>query len=152
MPPEETISSTKSTGRPANRAVGERNFDRAIAAARLLRHRVIQAQPAREIAHPGPGFLVGADYHGCRIECRCAQRVAIAGMADRLSASMPGKTPECRGAMQVRLDCHDTVKGSRKHLADDALADRFAGMECGVLAHIGEIGRYQHQPSGAFAS
>ena len=59
---------------------------------------------------------------------------------------------KCCGAMQVRLDRHDTVKGFRKHLADDALTDSFAGMECGVLAHIGEIGRYQHQPSGAFAS
>ena len=35
--------------------------------------------------------------------------------------------------------------------ADDLLADRFAVVKGGVLAHVAEIGRDEHKPPGAAA-
>ncbi len=69
---------------------------------------------------------------------------AIAGMADRFSAAMPGNTARmsgvrCRCASTVMI--RSTVPGEEP--ADGSLADRFAFVEGCVLAHVAEIGRQQ---------
>ena len=53
--------------------------------------------------------------------------------------------------MQVGIDRHHAIESARQQLSDDLLAHRFACMKGRVLAHIGEIGRDQHQPRGAIA-
>ena len=101
--------------------VGKCDLDRAIAAASLLRNRVCQPEPAGEIAHPGPGLRVRTDHDGCGIDAGPREaRSAIAGMADRLSASMPGKTAlmsavRCRWASTVMT--RSTVSASSRPIA-----------------------------------
>ena len=77
---------------------------------------------------------------------------AIAGIAERLSASMPGKTSSnVLRAMQMRIDRDDAVDSARQQPADHLLADRLAFVKGRVLPHVAEIGRDQHQPLGAAA-
>ena len=47
--------------------------------------------------------------------------------------------------MQVRVDRDQAVETARQQCADYALADRFAGTERRVLAHITQIRRHQRQ-------
>ena len=53
--------------------------------------------------------------------------------------------------MKVGVDRDDAVHNGRDQPADGLLADRLAVVEGGVLAHVAEIGREQHEPSGARA-
>jgi len=52
-------------------------------------------------------------------------------------------------AVQMRLYRDDTVEGAHEEIANGALTDGFARVERGVLAHVAEIRRNQHQPSGS---
>ena len=71
---------------------------------------------------------------------------AIAGMAERLSASIPGNTvSDVRRAMQMRVDGDHAIDASGDQRADGLLADRFAFVESGVLAHVAEIRRQQDE-------
>ena len=71
--------------------LGKADFDGAIAAANFLRNHMRQPELAREIAHPGPRLRVRTGHDGCGIDPGQRSAFAIAGMADRFSASMPGK-------------------------------------------------------------
>ena len=153
MPPEETISSTSRTGRPANdRWVGERDLDRTITATDLLRHRVGDAKPVGEIAHPGPGFGVRTDDDSSRVKSDRMKDVCDRRHGREIVGLNAGKDAHgCRGAMQMRIDRNDTITRSSEEPANDPLADRFARLESGVLTHVAEIGRNQNEPLGAFA-
>ena len=55
VPPEETISSTIKAGRPAMSAGSVKSISTERSPRRIfLRNRVIEPEPAGEIAHPGP--------------------------------------------------------------------------------------------------
>ena len=65
---------------------------------------------------------------------------------------MPGKYGSDVGrAMQMRVDGDDAIDASGDQRADDLLADRFAFVERGVLAHVAEIGREQDEAFRASA-
>ena len=82
-----------------------------------------------------------------------ARRVsAIAGTAERSSASMPGKTSSiCSVRCRCASTVIDAVERVREQVADHLLADRLALMKGRVLPHVAKIGRDQHQPLGAAA-
>ena len=54
--------------------------------------------------------------------------------------------------MKVGIYRDDAIHRCREQPADRFLADRFALVEGCVLAHVTEIGREQHEPSGAHPS
>ena len=54
--------------------------------------------------------------------------------------------PDVGGAMKVSVHRDDAIHNSRDQPADRLLADRFAFAKGGVLAHVAEIGRQQHEP------
>ena len=128
--------------------LGKADFDRAIAAARFLRHRMREPEPAGEIAHPGPRLRVGTDHDRRGIDPGCAQR------APRWPAWPTGCRPRCRetpsACRSVRcrwastVITRSTIAGEQP--ADRLLADRFALVKGGVLAHVAEIRREQHEP------
>ena len=54
-----------------------------------------------------------------------------------------------RGAVQMGFHRDHTVEGLREEIANGALTDGVAGVERGVLTHVAEIRRNQHQSSGS---
>ena len=115
VPPDDTMSSTSRAGRPANSFGSAKAISTERSPRRVLRATAcVNAEPAGEIAHPGLEFGIGTDHDRARIECRPrADASAMAGMADRSSASMPGKTSSMScGAVQMSVDRDDPVEAS----------------------------------------
>ena len=112
--PEDTMSSTSSAGRLARRAgSGKVDLDRAVAAAALARDRVIKPEPGREIAHPRPRFLVRADNNRLMVDVR-AQHLGDRRHGRKVvSLDTRKDIANVGGAVQMRVDRHDTVKAAR---------------------------------------
>ncbi len=148
VPPDETISSTSSTGRPATSAGSAKPISTERSPRRIFCATVCASPswPARSLTQgrdsaSGPTTMVAGSIPVVR------SAFAIAGMADRFSASMPGKTALMSvGAMKVSVHRDDAIHNSRDQPADRLLADRFAFVEGCVLAHVAEIGRQQDEP------
>ena len=150
VPPEETISSMTSTGRRRNSAGSERQSvpsDRRDGSSRPRHGRARAGRPDRSPR-------VGTRRRGRLLQLwgRAHQPEAPIRSA-ALRRDCPPQFREIRrqgcGAVQMRLHRDHTVEGVHEEIADGALTDRLAGMERGVLAHVGEIRRNQHQPSGS---
>ena len=142
------MSSTSSAGRPANSA-GSANVISTERSPRRVLRATAGCAPSRAARSPtqacdsssGPTTTVLGSKPPAR------KPSAIAGMADKLSASMPGKhRVNVFGAMQMGVDGDDPVHRARQQPADDLLADRFAFVERRILPHVAEIGRHQHEP------
>ncbi len=118
VPPEETMSSTSSAGRPAiRRGIVERDLDRTIAAAQSFapppsRSR---AAPASASTH-GSRFRVRSDHHGGRIDAaRCAAYRRSPASPTDSSASMPGNTsPRLAVRCRCGIDGDDAVDAARR--------------------------------------
>ena len=154
VPPDETMSSTSRAGRPfktfgSSRAISTERSPRRVFLA------TVHATPSNALSSLTHGARLGirTDNDRSRIEASPARRcLAMAGMADRLSASMPGQTSLRRA---VRWRWASTVITRSKLLAislpDDLLADRLAGMKCSVLPHVAEVGRDKNEPRAAIS-
>ena len=127
--------------------VGETDLDRAVAAANFPRNQVRQPQPSGEIAHPWPGFRVGADHDRCGIDPGRAQRIRDYRHGGQVCSLDTGENLADVGrTMKVSIHRDDAIDNPCDEPADHPLADRFAFAKGCVLAHVAEIGREQHEP------
>ena len=125
VPPEETISSTSNTGRPAIRAasaklISTERSSRRIFCATLCAN---PSWPARSLTQgrdsaSGPATIVAGSIPASR------NALAIAGIADRFSAAMPGKTAfisgvRCRWASTVITRSTSRPKSIARMLASE---------------------------------
>ena len=153
VPPEETISSTIRAGRPAMqcrvRAKRFRPSDR--------RGGSFAQRSWRQPSRPARSLTQGRDSASGPTTTVAGSRPVCAQTRRRWPAWPTDCRPRCRETRRsmsaVRCRCASTVIDAiddlGEQLADDLLADRFAVMEGGVLPHVAEIGRQQHQPLGA---
>ena len=91
--PEETISSTMSTARPATAFGSSRTILTERSSRRAFRATVwVTPSSASKSCHPRSRFHVWTDHDNAGVNPDARTASAIAGIADKLSASMPGKT------------------------------------------------------------
>ncbi len=153
VPPDETMSSTSSTGRPANSA----GSAKLIATERSLRRvfwrdRVLQVEPAREIGDPRPRFLVGPHNYRGRIDVARTQRRGNRWHGRKIvGVNAREDVVNVLGAVQMGVDRDHAVDVAGQKPADRPLADRLAVVKGRILPHVAEVGRNQHQPLGAAA-
>ena len=112
--------------------------------AQLAAHRVLQAMARCGLGHPLCRFFVRSHQQRGAVVCgdqvrqerRAAQHQGVAGGQRFVQGG---------DAVQMGIDCDDSVKQCCQELAHDTLTDGFAWLERDVLAHIRQIRRQQRQ-------
>ncbi|MGY4417654.1 hypothetical protein ACVWY2_000079 [Bradyrhizobium sp. JR6.1] len=153
VPPDEHDIIDDQGGTAGNtRRLREVKLDGAVACTALLRHRRGQSKAAGEIGYPRLRFRIRSDDDGRGINpgfaqfvCDGRHRRQIVGFDSRKYCS------DLRRPMEMRVDSDHAIHARCEQRADNVLADRFAFMERGVLAHVAKIGRKEDEAPGTTA-
>ena len=111
-------------------------------------HGVVKTMTLCRLGHPLGGFTIGAHEHRTRPLLRNPVRQQQR-TADDLGLRSGHGLLQSGHAMQVGIHADHGIEQTRQKRAHDALADGFAWMERNILAHVGQVRRYQGEVAHA---